>query len=207
MNETYPSIYINYHQGVRALTIWHYAPRTGDRLFFSKCHVKNDTKHMLSSIETVAPGRRLVLFSPSVCISDNFASRDNKLFLDDRSSGDRTSALRHFSVRRCRNSTRATKRARRTWQRRWLVGASLRHWRTFRVGVQVGRAQPETAERAREKTERRYSARSVVRVFSNALHGQLAAVVCVDDSRVVICSESDRAMLLEELTGLPAADT
>ncbi|KAL0111359.1 hypothetical protein PUN28_012922 [Cardiocondyla obscurior] len=41
----------------------------------------------------------------------------------------------------------------------------------------------------RGKTERRYSASTVVRVFSNALHGELATIAGVDDSHVVICSE------------------
>lgn len=91
VNETYPSIYINYHQGVQALTIWHYASRADDRLFFSKCHVKNDAKHTLSSIERLARSQARSFLTKTCTLASNFASRDNELFLDDRSSGDRTS--------------------------------------------------------------------------------------------------------------------
>lgn len=43
---------------------------------------------------------------------------------------------------------------------------------------------------------------TVVRVFSNASHGQLATLVCASVTVALSSVRSDRAMLLEELTGL-----
>lgn len=114
------------------------------------------------------------------------------MFLDDRFSNDRT--LRFDFPRRTK-----------------FDGQSARHGGTLarvygtdaRVGVQVGRASAEMAERAfGGKPSGATRARTVVRVFSNASHGQLATLVCASVTFALSSVRSDRAMLLEELTGL-----
>jgi len=87
-------------------------------------------------------------------------------------------------------------------------GTSARVYGTdSRVGVQVGRASTETAERAFGGKPSGATRRGLLSVFSNASHGQLTTSMCVGDSRVCHLFGVIVRCYSRKLTGLePAAD-
>lgn len=166
-----------------ALCVW-----ASDRIFWFQNSRRERCEHMLASIQRSSLGRSFVFsFLLYINVTSTIGVASREIRNRFRTIAFQTLFTRFDSREMEFSKSRRTKRN--LGEREG--GASTRVYGPDQSCRSAGgpNAGGNGRARIRGKTERRYSARTVVRVFSNASHGQLTTSMCVGDSRVVICSE------------------